>query len=155
MTSKNACYVVVAQSLSHVQLFVIPWTAARHASLSFTISLSLLKLLCIEVVMPSNHLILCHPLLLPPSIFPNLSQHQGFFSESALCIRWPKYWSFNISPSSEYWGMISFRIGQTALLSKGLSRELSSTTVWMHKFFSAQPSLWSNSHICTWLLEKT
>ena len=86
-----------------------PRTAARHASLSITNSQSLLKLMSIEVVIPSNHLILCHPLLLPPSIFPSI---RVFSNESALHIRWPKYWSFsfNISPSNEYSGLISFRM---------------------------------------------
>ena len=100
--------VVIVQSLSHVRLFATPWTAARQASLSFTISQNLLKLMSIESVMPSSHLILCHPLLLP-SIFPSI----GVFSnESALRIRWQKYWSFsfNISPSKECSGLISFRI---------------------------------------------
>ena len=96
------------QSLSHVQLFVTPWTAARQASLSITNSRSLLKLLSIESVMPSNHLILCRPLLLPPSILPSI---RVFSNESVLCIRWPKYWSFsfNISPSNEYSGLNSCR----------------------------------------------
>ena len=95
-----ACSVeVVVQLLSRVQLFVTPWTAARQASLSITNSQSLPKLMSIESVMPSNHLILCCPLLLLPSIFPNI---RVFSNESALCIRWPKYWSFsfNISPSN-------------------------------------------------------
>ena len=89
--------------------FLTPWTAAHHASLSFTISQSLLKLMSIESVMPFNHLILCRPLLLLPSIFPSI---RVFSNESALCIRWPKYWgfSFDISPSNEYSGLISFRI---------------------------------------------
>ena len=98
------------QSLSHVQLFDTPWTAAHQASLSITSSWSLLKLMSIESVMPSNQLILCHPLLLlPPSIFPSI---RVFSSESVLPIRWPKYWSFSfsISPSNEYSGLISFRI---------------------------------------------
>ena len=100
--------IVVVQSLSRVQLFVTPWNAARQASLSFTISQSLLKLMSIESVMPSNHLLLCSPLLLLPSIFPSI---KVFSNESALCIRWPKYWSFSfsISPSNEYSGLISFR----------------------------------------------
>ena len=90
-----------------------PWTAARQASLSFTISRSLLKLRPTESVMSSNHLILCHPLPLLPSIFPSI----GVFSnESALCIRWPKYWSFSISPSNEYSGLISFRTDWLDLL---------------------------------------
>ena len=97
-----------AQSLSHVQLFATAWTAACQASLSITNSRSLLKLMSIELVMPSHHLILCHPLLLLPSIFPSI----GVFSyESVLRIRWPKYWSFSfsISPANEYSGLISFR----------------------------------------------
>ena len=96
-------------SLSCVHLFVIPWTAARQASLSITNSRSLLKLMSIESVMPSNHLILCHPLLLLPSIFPSI---RVFSKESVLHMRWPKYWSFScsISPSNEYSGLISFRI---------------------------------------------
>ena len=97
------------QLLSHVQLFVTPWTAVHQASLSITNSWSLLKLMSIESMMPSEHLILCCPLLLPPSIFPSL---RVFSSESVLHIRWPKYWSFSfsISPSNEYSGLISFRI---------------------------------------------
>ena len=92
------------------------WTAARQASLSFTLSHSLLKLTSIESVMPPNHLILCHPLLLP-SISPSI---RGFSSESALCIRWPKYWSssFSITPSNEYSGLLSFRMDLFSLLSK-------------------------------------
>ena len=98
-----------AQSLSRVQHFVTPWTAAHQASLSITNSWSLLKLIFIESVMPSNHLILCRPLLLPPSIFPSF---RVFSKESVLHIRWPKDWSFsfNISPSNEYSGLISFRM---------------------------------------------
>ena len=94
------------QSLSSVRLFATPWTAARQASLSITNSWSLLKLMSIESVMPSNHIILCHPLLLP-SIFPSI---RVFSNESVLHIRWPKYWSFSfsISPSNEYSGLISF-----------------------------------------------
>ena len=102
---------VVVQLLSRVRFFATPWTAAciGQASLSFTISQSLLKLKSIELVMPSNHLILCRPLLLLPSIFPSI---RVFSSQSALRIRWPKYWSFSfsISPSNEYSGLISFRI---------------------------------------------
>jgi len=97
---------VVFKLLSHVQLFVISWIAAGQASLSF-FSWSLLKLMSTESVMLSNHLILCRPLLFLSSVFPSLSI---FFSESALRIRWPKYWSFSISPSNEYSGLISFRI---------------------------------------------
>ena len=95
------------QSLSHVQLFVTPWTAAHQASLSITNSWSLHKLMSTALVMPSNHLIVCHSLLHLPSIFPSI---RVFSNESDLPIRWPKYWSFSISPSSEYTGLISFRI---------------------------------------------
>ena len=97
------------QPLSHVRLFVTPWTAAHQASLSITNSRSLLKLMSIESVMASNHLILCHPLLLPPSTFPSI---RVFSNESTLHIRWPKNWtfSFSISPSNEYSGLISFRM---------------------------------------------
>ena len=110
------CQFSSVQSLSHVQLFVIPWIAACQASLCITKSQSLLKLMSIESVMPSNHVILCHPFLLLPSIFP--SSQQVFSNESALHIRWPKYWnfSFSISPSNEYSGLISFRMDWLDLL---------------------------------------
>ena len=103
------------QSLSHVQLFVIPWTPACQASLSIINSQSLLKLMSIGLVMTSNYLILCHPLLLPPSIFPII---RVFSNESVLLIRWPKYWSFSfsISPSNEYSGLISFKMDWLDLL---------------------------------------
>jgi len=132
---------LVVQWLSRVQLFVTPWTAAHQASLSFTISQSFLKLMCIESVMPSNHLILCRPLLLLPLIFPSVTV---FSNESVLHIRWPRYWSFsfNISPSNEYSGL--FPLGLTGWISlqcKGLTRVLSNITVQKHHFFSAQPSL--------------
>ena len=97
---------IVVQSLSHVQIFAIPWTIACQASLSFSISWSLLKLLSIELAMPSYHLILCLPLLLP-SVFPST---RVFSNESALWVRWPKYWSFSISPSNEYSELTFFRI---------------------------------------------
>ena len=139
------------QSLSYVQFFATPWTATHQASLSITISWSLLKLMSIELVMPSNHLILCHPLLLPPSIFPSITV---FSNESVLRIRWPKYRSFNFrtSPSNEYSRLISFRIdwlnllavnpkGNQSLQSKGLSRVSFNTTVQKHQFFCAQLSL--------------
>ena len=102
-------YISSVQLLSHVLLFVTPWTAAHQASLSITNSQSLLKLMSIESVMPPNHLILCHPLLLPPSIFLRI---RVFYNESVLRIRWPKYWSFSfsISPFNEYSGLISFII---------------------------------------------
>ena len=142
------------QSLSHIWHFATQRTAACQASPSITNSQSLLKLMSIESVTPSNHLILCHPLLLP-SIFPSI---RVFSDESVLHIRWPNYssFSFSISPSNEYSGLISFRItGWIALPSKELSRVFSNTTVQKHQFFCAQLSLWSNSHIHTWLLEKT
>ena len=106
-------YISSVQSLSCVQLFVTPWTAACQACLSITNSRSLLKLMSIELVMPSNHLNLCHPLLLQPSIIPSI---RVFSNELVLCIRWPKHWSFSISPSNEYSGLISFRIDWFDLL---------------------------------------
>ena len=107
--------IVIVQSLSHVRLFATPWTAACQTSLFITNSQSLLKLMLIELVMPSNHLILCCPLLLPFSIFPSI---RVFSNESVICIRWPKYWSFSfsISPSNEYSGLISFRMDWLDLL---------------------------------------
>ena len=108
---------LTVQSLSCVWLFAIPWTSACQASLSITNSRSYLKLMTIELVMPSKHLILCHPLLLPTSIFPSI---RVFSNESVLHIRWPKYWSFSFSfsfsPSNEYSGLISFRIDWLDLL---------------------------------------
>ena len=98
------------QSLSRVQLFATPWTAARQASLSITNSQSVLKLMSIESVMPPNHLIRCHPLLLLPSIFPSI---RVFSNESVLCIRWPKDWSFSISPSNEYSGQTKIKKTKT------------------------------------------
>ena len=102
--------VAVVQSLSSVQLFATPWTAAHQATLSFIVFRSLLKLMSIKLVIPFSHLVLCHPLLLLPSIFPSI---KVFSNEWALCIRWPKCWSFSfsISPSKEYSGSIPFRIG--------------------------------------------
>ena len=132
-----------------------PWTTAHKVSLSFTISLSLVKLKSIESVMPSNHLILCCPLLLLSSIFPSI---RVFSNEWALCNRWPKYWSFSFStsPSNEYLGLTSFKIDWFDFLAvQGLSRIFSSSTVWKHQFFSALPSLWSNTQIHMWLLEKS
>ena len=107
--------IVVVQLLSCVQFFATPWMAAHQASLSFTFSKSLLKLMSTESVMPSNHLILCHPLLLQPSIFSGI---RVFSNELVLCIRWSKYWSFSfsISPSNEYSGLISFRVDWFDLL---------------------------------------
>ena len=143
------------QLLSHVQLFDTLWTTACQASLSITNSRSSSKPISIKSVMPSNHLILCRPLLLLPSIFPSI---RVFSNESALCIRCPKYWSFsfNISPSNEHLGLISFRKNWLDLLPvKGLSRVFFNTTVQRHQFFGIQLSLWSYSHIHTWPLEKT
>ena len=138
-----------AQSLSRVRPSATTWTTARQASLSITNSHNSLKLMSIESVMPSNHLILCHPLFLLPSIFPRIT---GFSNESALLIRRPKYcnFSFSISAYNEYSGLVSFRIDWFDLfVVKGLSRVFSSTTVQKHQFFSIQLSLWSNSHIHT------
>ena len=117
----------VVQSLSCVQVFTTPWTAACQASLSVTNSQSLLQLRSIKSVMPSNHLILCHPLLLLPSSFPSI---RVFSNESVLYIMWPKYWSFtfSISPSNDYSGLISFGLtGLISVQSKGLSRVFSPT----------------------------
>ena len=127
------------QSHNHIQLFVTPWTATHQSSLSITNSRSLLKLMSIQLVTPSNHLILCCPPLLPPSIFPSI---RVFSNESVLHIRWPKYWSFSfsISPSNEYSGLISFRMHWFGVL-KWLSRVFSNTTVQKHQLFSAQLSL--------------
>ena len=127
------------QSLSRVQLFVTLWTAACQASLSITNSWSLLKLMSIELVILSNHLILCRPLL--PSIFPSI---RDFSNESVLCIRWPKYWNFSFSNrlSDEYSELISFRIDEFDLLAgQELSRVFCNTTVQKHQVFGAQSSL--------------
>ena len=132
-----------AQSLSCVQLFATPWTVARQASLSITNSRSLLKLMSIESVMSSNHLILCRPLLLPPSIFPSISV---FSNKSVLCIRWPKYWRFSISPSNEYSGLITYRIDCFDLLTvqgifKSLQHHSSKASIlWCSAFFMVQLS---------------
>ena len=122
------------QSLSCVRFFVTPWTAAHQASLSITNSQSLLKLMSIESLMPSNHLLLCCPLLLPPSIFPSI---MVFSSESTLRMRWPKYWSFSfsISPSNEYSGLISFRMDWFDLYA--VQRSLKSSPASQFKSFSS------------------
>ena len=124
---------VAVQSLSHVWLFADPWTATRQVSLSFTISQSLLKLMSIESMMASNHLVLCCPLLLQPSICASI---RVFSSESVLCIRWPKYWSLSssISLSNEYSGLISFRVGWLDLLA--VQRTLKSL-LQHHSFWSS------------------
>ena len=144
----------VVQSLSHVQLFEIPWTTARQAFLSFTISWSLFNLMSIESVMPSNHLILCCPLLLLPSVFPSISLFQWVSSSH----HWPKYWSFSfsISPFNEYSGLISSRIDWFDLCCPRDCQESSLAPQFESiNSFGAQPSLWSNYHIPTWLREKT
>ena len=144
----NKCYRPAPSllfSCCRVQLFAAPWTAARQAPLSFTILQSFLKLMSIESMMPSHHLILCYPLLLLPSVFPNI----GVFSnELALCIRWPKYWrfSFSISLSNEYSGLISFRIGWFDLpsvkeLSGLLQHHITKASIFWHSdFCMVQPS---------------
>ena len=150
----NSCY-----SVGQLWLFVMPWTVARQASLSIINSWSLLKLISIELVMPSNHLILCHPLLLPPSIFPSI---RVFSNELVLHNRWPKYWSFsfNISPSSEYSGLISLGwTGWISLQSKRPSGVFSNTTVQKHQFFGflyspAVTSIhdyWKNHALARWM----
>ena len=145
------------QLFSHVQLFVTPWTAARQASLSITNSWSLLKLMSIELVMPSIHLILCYLFLLLPSIFPSI---RVFSKESDLCIRWPKYWSFSfsISPSNECSGLISFRIDWFDLLDiQGTLKSLlqhhssKSSILWYSAFFIVQltsiQDYWKNQSV--------
>ena len=147
--SIHTILVIVVQLLSYVQLFAIPWTAALQASLSFTISQNLLRLLSIESVMPSNHLILCHPLLLLPSIFPSV---RVFSSDSAVRIRWPKYWSFSfsISLSNEYSRLISFSNDWFDLLAvQGTLKSLLQYHSSKASNFGSQPSLWSNFHIHT------
>ena len=142
------------QSLSCVRLFATPWTVARQASLAITNSQSLLKPMSIESVMPSKHLILCRPLLLLPSIFPSI---RVFSNESALLMRWPKYWSFSfsISPYNEHPGLISFRMDWLDLLSvQGTLKSLLQHHSSKHQSFGVQLSLQSNSHIHTWPLEK-
>ena len=157
-TVKSECELQIqvssVQSFSRVWLLATPWTAARQASLSITSSQSLPKHMSIESVMPSNYLILCHPLFLLPSIFPNI---RVFSNESALCIRWP---SIGASVSASVLPMNIhgwYPLGLTSLISlqpKGLSNVFSNATVRRHQFFSAQTILLSSCHIHTWLLEK-
>ena len=142
---KKSCFYLFwnssVQSLSSVLLFATSWNVARQACLSSTNFWSLLKLMASESVMPSNHLILCGPLFLPPSIFPSI---RVFWNESALHLRWPKYWSFsfNISLSNEYLARISFRMDWLDPLAvQGTLNSLLHTTVWKHQFISAQLSL--------------
>ena len=145
---------VVVQLLSCLWLFVTPWTSAAQASLSSTVSWSLLKLMSTELVMLSNHLILCCPLLHLPYI---VSSIRIFSYESAVCIRWPKYWSlsFSISPSNEYSELISIRIGWFDFLTiQSFLRIFSGTAIWKHQFCGAQNSQCSSSHIHTQLLAK-
>jgi len=140
LTVNSLTVCVSVQSFSHVRLFVTPWTAAHQASLSITNSQSLLKLMSTEWVMPSNHLILCHPLLLLPSIFSS----RVFSNESVLCIRWPKYWSFSLSigPSNEYSGLISFRMDWLDLCAvQGTLKSLLQHHIQKYQFFGAQLSL--------------
>ena len=143
----------VSVYLSHVWLFATPWTAARQASLSFTVSRSLLKPRSIESMMPSNHLILCHPF----SSCPHFSQPQGLFQWDDSLHQMAKVlsFSFSISPSNEYSGLISFRMNWLDLHAvQGLLRVFFNTAIEKHQFFGTQLSLYSNSHIHTWLLEK-
>ena len=142
------------QFLSRVWLFATPWTAAHQASLSITNSQSSPKLMSIELMMSSNHLIFCRPLLILPSIFPSI---RIFSNESALCIRRPRDWSFSfsISPSNEYARLISFKSDWFDLLAvQETLKSLLQHHSWKASVFAAQPSLWFNSYIYTWLLEK-
>ena len=140
--------------LSHVRLFVTPWTAAHQASLSRTNSWSLLKLMSIELMMPFSHLILCRPLLLLPPIPPSI---RVFSNESVLPIRWSKYWvsaSASVLPmNTQDWSPLGWT-GWTSLQSKELSGIFSRTTILKYQFFGTHPSLWSIFHTSTWLLEK-
>ena len=142
------------QSLSRVRLFASPWIAARQASLSSTNSRSLPKLMSIVSLMPSSHLILCRPLLLLPPVLPSI---MVFSSESILCMRWPKDWSFasaSVLPmNTQDWFPLGWT-GGISWQSKGLSRVISNTTVQKHQFFCAQLSSQSNFHIHSWPLEK-
>ena len=151
---QNFCPIVVVQSLSCVRLFATLWIAACQASLTFAISWSLLKLMSVQLVMPSNHLILCPPLLLLPSILPSI---RVFSNESVLRIRWQSIGasaSASVLPMNiQGWSPLELT-GWISLQSKGLSTIFSNTTVQKRQFFSAQPSLWSNSHICTSLQRK-
>ena len=138
-------------AMSWVQVFATPWTAAHQAYLSFTVPQSLFKLMSIEQEMPSNHLILCHPLLLLPLILPSI---RVFSSESAFRIRWPKYWSFSIRPSNEYSGLVSFRTDWFDLLAiQGTLENL--LQYHNSKATNLKPFLWLNFHIHTRLLEKS
>ena len=154
LSSANLMYFGVVQSLSHVRLLLTSWTAVCQASLFLTISWSLFKLMSIELVMPSNHLILCCPLLLP-SIFPSI---RGFSNEPTLCIKWPNDWSlsFSISPSKECSGLISFRTDWFHLLAvQGILKSLPPASQFKNiNSLVLSALLWSNSYICMWLVEK-
>ena len=146
--------VIVVRLLIHVQLFATPRSGSIPGFLSFTIFTIFLTLMSIELVMPSNHLILCCTLLFLPSIFLSI---KVFSNELALHVRWPKDWSFSFStsPSNEYLGLISFRIGWFDLFTvQGTLKSLLQYHIGKHQFFSTQPFLWSNCHIHTGLLEK-
>ena len=147
--------ICISVQFSHSVVFdsATPWIIARQASLSITNSQSSLKLMSIESVMPSSHLVLCCPLLLLPPIPPSI---RVFSNESTLCMRWPKYWSFSfsISPFKEHPGLIFRMDWLDPLAVQGLSRVFSNTTVQKHQFFSAQLSSQSKSYIHTWPLEK-
>ena len=147
--------VVAVYSLSCFLLFATPWTEAHQASLSLPISQSLPTFVSIESVMWSTCLILCYHLLLLVLVFPSI---EAFFTESALAIRWPKVLELQLQHQSFQWIFrVDFLLGLTGLISlqsKGFSRVFFNTTVQKHQFFSIQPSLWSNSHICMWLLER-
>ena len=148
-TSSLAWGNIVVESISRVRFFATPWTAAHQAPLSFTISQNVLKLMSIESVMLSNHLILCHLLLLLPVAFPSI---RVFSNESALCIRWPKYWSFSINPSNEYSRLISLRIDWFDLPAG--QRTLRSLLQHHNSKASIEHQCSTFSHTHTWLLEK-
>ena len=141
----NIGVIIVVQLLSHVWLFATPWSEACQASLSFTISQSLFRLMSLKLMRPSNHLVLCCPFLLPPSIFPKI---RVFSNESVLRIRWPKYWSFSSASvlPMNIQGWFPLELTGLILQSTGFSRVFSNTRVQKHQFFGAQPSLWCNSH---------
>ena len=148
----NLLFYPSASSFSHVWLLATPRTAGHQASLSITNSRSLPKLMSINSVMPSNHLILCRPLLLLPSVFPSI---RVFSNQSIFCIRWPKYWSFCISPSNVYPGLMSFRIDWFDLLAvQGTLKSLLQHHSSKASILQCSAFFRSNSHIHTWLLEK-
>ena len=143
MKSLCSLTIIVVELLSQVQLLANPWTTALQASLYFTISWSLLKLMSVLLVMTSNHLILCHPLLILHSFFPSI---RFFSNESVLCIRWPKYWSFSISPSKEYSGLVSFRTDWFDLLAVSGTLESSPAPQYKSINFLALSHLYGPAH---------